>query len=121
MTTAPSSSAALTVLSHSACQAGLDSAAMEAFRDETERQNISVRRNAIVTRMGTPLFREAVPDPSSLIVAWSGVKQAGFLRQLIRKYFRSSIRSSKCSSGSNRSNRLPSPFPLPLVGEGERG
>jgi len=71
MTTVPSSSAALTVFSHSACHAGLESAAMEVFGDETPRQNSKVQRNAMMNRVGSDkrilLFSEVIPDSAAFI------------------------------------------------------
>src|SRR5207245_4789095 len=71
MTTVPSSSAALTVFSHSACHAGLESAAMEVFGDETPRQNSRVQRNAMMNRVGSDkrilLFSEVIPDSAAFI------------------------------------------------------
>src|SRR5207249_2858107 len=71
MTTVPSSSAALTVFSHSACHAGLESAAMEVFGDETPRQNSRVQRNVMMNRVGSDKrilwFTEVIPDSAAFI------------------------------------------------------
>src|SRR5712692_3517865 len=63
--TTPSSSAALTVFSHSTCHAGLNSAAMEVFGEVTQRQNSSVRIDAMMNQIGFNTGNSFVPRSHS--------------------------------------------------------
>jgi hypothetical protein len=71
MTSAPSSSAALTVFSHSVRHADPGSAAKATLESQTEQQNNGAQTNAMTDRIDlnirTPSFREFVSDDLAII------------------------------------------------------